>query len=99
MNLLCADEAAFILGVSYRSILTQIRKGNLVARKVGHEYRIHRDNLEKFARCEDLKNGGSDGRTISTGGNLQRSPGMRLGAESQVSPLEEPILRHLRGEL
>jgi len=46
-----AKETADMIGVNYQTILAEIRAGRLVARRVGKEYRIHRDNIDEYLKC------------------------------------------------
>ncbi|UWQ37346.1 helix-turn-helix domain-containing protein [Leisingera aquaemixtae] len=46
-----AHEAAEMINVKYETILAEIRAGRLVARKVGKEYRIHRDMIDEYLKC------------------------------------------------
>lgn len=48
-----AEEVAEMLGSKYETILSEVRAGRIVARRVGKEYRIHRDNIDKYLKCPD----------------------------------------------
>ncbi|MDG1338535.1 MAG: helix-turn-helix domain-containing protein [Paracoccaceae bacterium] len=50
-----AQEVAEMIGVKYQTVLAQIRAGRLVARRVGKEYRIHRDMIDEYLKCPDQK--------------------------------------------
>jgi excisionase family DNA binding protein len=48
-----AKEVAKMIDVNHQTILAEIRAGRLVARKVGKEYRIHRDSIDEYLKCPD----------------------------------------------
>ena len=50
-----AHEIAEMIGVKHQTILAEIRAGRLVARKVGKEYRIHKDKIDEYLKCPDPK--------------------------------------------
>jgi acetyl-CoA synthetase len=50
------DEAAKILKVNFRTVYRLIKSGKIQAKKVGHQWRIPRGELEKYIKVEG-KNG------------------------------------------
>ncbi len=50
-----ARETAEIIGSKYETVLAEIRAGRLIARRVGKEYRIHRDMIDEYLKCPDQK--------------------------------------------
>jgi excisionase family DNA binding protein len=47
-QLLNLEEAAEILGVDYKTVYRLVRRGDLVAGKVGRVYRVSREDLEAY---------------------------------------------------
>lgn len=54
-ELLTVQEAATFLRLHYRTVQRMLKEGRLPGRKIGKEWRIHREELVKFARGEQPK--------------------------------------------
>lgn len=52
-EILTTVEAAGYLGVPVRTVQREVRLGHLKARKVGKEFRFHRDALRAWVRGDD----------------------------------------------
>jgi excisionase family DNA binding protein len=52
-DVLNAEEAAQLLRTSAWTVREEARRGNLPARKVGREWRFHRDAIVAWLRCQD----------------------------------------------
>ena len=50
-----AKELSEMIGVNYQTVLCEIRAGKLVARRVGKEYRIHRDVIDEYLKWADQR--------------------------------------------
>jgi excisionase family DNA binding protein len=49
------QEVASMTSIPYGTILAEIRAGQLIARKVGTQYYIHRDCLDEYLKCPAQK--------------------------------------------
>jgi excisionase family DNA binding protein len=56
MRTLSAREVAEATGINYGAILRAIRRGELVARRVGRGYRLHPQAVEDFLLCRVPEN-------------------------------------------
>ncbi|WP_207471774.1 helix-turn-helix domain-containing protein [Paracoccus fontiphilus] len=50
-----AAEVSAMIGIPYQTVLAEIRAKRLIARRIGREYRIHRDIIEDYLKCPDQK--------------------------------------------
>ena len=82
-----AHEVAEMIGSKYETVLAEIRAGRLVARRVGKEYRIHRDMIDEYLKCPDQESRPESSwipRQASGEFSGQTAPAAALGYEAQL---------------
>lgn len=82
-----AHEVAAMIGSRYQTVLAEIRAGRLVARRVGKEYRIHRDMIDEYLKCPDRESRPESSwtPTQATGESSgQTAPAAASGYEAQL---------------
>jgi excisionase family DNA binding protein len=89
-----AREAAELLRVRYQTVLAEIRAGRLVARRVGKEYRIHRDMIEIYLKTPEPENVAASTANLEVEDEMLPSP----AKNGRTMRYEKALLDRLRGK-
>jgi excisionase family DNA binding protein len=89
-QLLTPHEVASWARVSEKTVLREISRGHLAARRIGYRWRVSRDDLERWGTAEDAADGEVIALTDARDGLGEQDGDRQRGGDEDAAAAERP---------